>query len=92
MFDKPKARLVGGGHRQDRSLYQEEDTSSPAVAHSSVMSICAIAACEGKAAAVADIGGAFLNATMPKTGVKVLVRIKPTLSRRVIQAAIPPHN
>jgi hypothetical protein len=56
------------------------------------MSICAIAACEGKAAAVADIGGAFLNATMPKTGVKVLVRIEPTLSRRVIQAAIPPHN
>lgn len=80
MFEKLKARLVAGGHRQDRSLYRDEDTSSPTVAHSSVMSVCAIAACEGRQVAVCDIGGAFLNAHMPADGVKVLVRIDATLS------------
>ncbi len=28
-FDKIKARLVGGGHRQKRYLYSETETSSP---------------------------------------------------------------
>ena len=31
-FDKLKARLVAGGHKQDRSLYTDESTSSPTVA------------------------------------------------------------
>ena len=79
-FDKLKARLVAGGHRQDRALYKDDETSAPTVAHSSVMSVCAIAACEGRLVAVCDIGGAFLNAEMPADGVKVLVRIDSTLS------------
>ena len=83
-FDKLKARLVAGGHRQDRSLYREEDTSSPTAAQCSVMSVCAIAASEGRQVACCDIGGAFLNANMPKDGVKVLVRIDRTLSEMLI--------
>lgn len=31
IFDKIKARFVGGGHRQDRSLYTESETSSPTI-------------------------------------------------------------
>ena len=34
-IDRMKARLVAGGHRQDRSLYKDQDTSSPTVALSS---------------------------------------------------------
>jgi hypothetical protein len=30
-FDKIKARLVGGGHRQKRYLYSETETSSPTI-------------------------------------------------------------
>jgi hypothetical protein len=54
-FDKLKARLVAGGHRQDRALYKDDDTSAPPVAHSSVMSVCAIAACEGRLVACATL-------------------------------------
>ena len=31
-FDKLKARLVAGGHQQDRSIYTKEETASPTVA------------------------------------------------------------
>jgi hypothetical protein len=44
MFDKLKARLVAGGHQQDRSVYSESDTSSPTVATEAVMMVAAIAA------------------------------------------------
>jgi hypothetical protein len=79
-FDKMKARLVAGGHRQDRTLYGDDDTTAPTAAHSSVMSVAAIAACENRSVAVCDIGGAFLNAKMPSGGVKVLVRVDKLLS------------
>jgi len=41
-FDKLKARLVAGGHMQDRSIY--DDNSSPTVSWTSVSLILAIAA------------------------------------------------
>jgi dihydroxyacetone kinase DhaKLM complex PTS-EIIA-like component DhaM len=50
---------------QDKSLY--EDLSSPTVSTSAVFAIIAIAAHEGRQAAVVDIGSAFLNAEMPKS-------------------------
>jgi hypothetical protein len=30
-LDRLKARLVGGGHRQDRSKYSEDETSAPTI-------------------------------------------------------------
>ena len=45
-FDKLKARLVAGGHMQDRSVYSQSDTSAPTVATEAVMMIAAIAAKE----------------------------------------------
>jgi hypothetical protein len=68
------------------------DLSAPTVSTSSVFTILAIAAHEGrKTAAVVDIGGAFLNAEM-KTGVPVhmnldrimsdmLIRLKPSYNK-----------
>jgi hypothetical protein len=46
-IDKIKGRVVAGGHRQDRSLFQDSEISSPTVAITSVLAMAAIAAHEG---------------------------------------------
>ena len=63
-FDKLKARLVAGGHRQDRTFYTEEDITSPTIATQSVFTIAAIAAEEERAVTTGDIPGAYLHADM----------------------------
>lgn len=59
-FEKYKARLVAGGHRQDRSLY--DDLSSPTVATQALLMVASIAATENRHVATLDISGAYLNA------------------------------
>jgi hypothetical protein len=61
-FDRWKARLAAGGHRQDKSQYP--DNSSPTVQTSSVMMELNIAAYEDRSIEVLDVKGAFLNATL----------------------------
>jgi hypothetical protein len=73
LFDKLKARLVAGGDQQDKSLY--ENLSAPTAATSSVFTVAAIAASEGRLVATMDIGGAFLNAKMDPSGVLVHMRL-----------------
>jgi hypothetical protein len=65
-FDKLKARLVAGGHMQDRSIYTMEDTSSPTASVTSIFLVAAIAAKEGRHVATIDYSGANLNARMKK--------------------------
>ena len=43
-FDKLNARLVAGGHQQDRSIYTKEETASLTVATASVFTCATIAA------------------------------------------------
>ena len=74
-FDKLKARLVAGGHRQDRALYEKCDTNAPTVHHSIVMSVIAIAAAEHRKIATIDIGGAYLLASRTTNLVKVHVKL-----------------
>jgi Reverse transcriptase (RNA-dependent DNA polymerase) len=81
-FEKLKARLVAGGDRQDKAMY--DDLSAPTVSTSSVFTILSIAAQEGRKAAVVDIGGAFLNAEM-KTVVPVHVRLDRAMSGLLIR-------
>ena len=76
-FDKYKARLVAGGDQQDKNLY--DYLSSPTVSMSAVLTIAAVCAYEERHAAVVDIGGAFLNASMT-TGVPVHMRLDKTMS------------
>jgi len=76
-FDKLKSRLVGGGNKQDRSLY--EDVSSPSVSTSAVFMVAAIAAAERRTVVTVDIAGAYLNAKMPDDS-NVLMRLDPTIS------------
>ena len=72
-FEKVKARLVAGGHMQDRSIYP--DLSAPTAAMSSVFAVAAIAAYESRGVHTIDITGAYLNADMHKTGIDVYMRI-----------------
>ena len=61
-FEKMKARLVAGGHRQDRSIYT--DTSSPTPNITSIFTVAALAADERRKVTTVDIGNAYLNAPM----------------------------
>ena len=70
-FEKLKARLVAGGHQQDRSLY--DDVSSPTVSKTALFINAAIAATERREVVTVDIGQAYLNADM--VGTKPLMRI-----------------
>jgi hypothetical protein len=90
VFDKIKARLVAGGHQQDRTVY--DDVSSPTAALTSVMMVAAIAAKEHRHVIAADIAGAYLNAEMKSANVlmqldrmqsQLLVRIDPTYKQYV---------
>jgi hypothetical protein len=80
-FEKLKARLVAGGHQQDKSTYQ--DVSSPTVATSAAFMIAALAAHEGRTVVTVDIAGAYLNASM--TGQMVLMRLDALMSAILIK-------
>lgn len=87
-FEKFKARLVAGGDQQDKGLY--ENLSSPTAATTSVLCVAAIAAAEGRAVMVMDIGGAFLNADISNTGIKVHMRLDRVLTAML--ATIAPEH
>jgi hypothetical protein len=53
--DKLKARLVGGGDCQDRSLYTRADTSSPTASTTAILIIAQLAAAEGRHVISLDI-------------------------------------
>lgn len=82
-FEKFKARLVAGGDQQNKGLY--ENLSSPTAASASVMAVAAIAAMERRHAVVIDIGGAFLNADMAPTGIKVHMRLDRIMTAMLLQ-------
>jgi hypothetical protein len=63
-FLKLKARLVAGGHQQNRLLY--EDVSSPTCSLHSLFLVSAIAAKENRVIATMDIASAYLNADMER--------------------------
>ena len=77
-FDKLKARLVAGGHLQDREIYN--NGSSPTLSTSSLFILSTIAS-RGKCIAAIDFPGAFLNSTMPAEGDHVvLIRLNKFLT------------
>ena len=62
-FDKLKARLVAGGHQQNRSIYTKEETASPTVGTASVFTCAAIAAHERRGGITMDLAAAFPKIT-----------------------------
>ena len=79
-FDKLKARLVAGGHMQDRSVYSQSDTSAPTVATEAVMMVAAIAAKEQRHVITVDIGGAFLRGKFKDGSDPVVMRLEKELA------------
>lgn len=82
-FERFKARLVAGGDQQDKRIY--ENLSSPTAATTSVLTVAAIAAAEERHVIVIDIGGAFLNADMAPTGIKVHMRLDRIMTAMLLQ-------
>ena len=78
-FDKLKARLVAGGHQQNRSVYTKEETSSPTVATASVFTCATIAAHERRRVITMNIAAAFLNADI-LPGKPVYMKLDPVMS------------
>ena len=70
VFEKLKARLVAGGHLQDRTVY--DNGGSPTATTSSVFLVATLAAHEGRAVGKIDFPGAFLNAAMPEDDSKTV--------------------
>jgi len=75
---KLKSRFVGGGHKQDRSVYDPEETSSPTASNAAVYSVAAIAAHEGRKVRTMDVGSAYLNASLER---EVYMSIKANLAK-----------
>ena len=82
-FDRFKARLVAGGDMQDKTLY--DNLSSPTASTTSVLTVAAIAAAEGRHAITIDIGGAFLNADLAPTGITVHMRLDKVMTALLVQ-------
>ena len=80
--DKVKARLVGGGDRQDRAQYTRSETSAPTCSITGTLARIALAQAEGEEVVVTDISCAYLNARMPKTNPDkiVIMRIDPYIT------------
>ena len=72
---KLKARLVAGGHMQDRDLYEEGQITSPTASTPAVFILAALAAHESRHVWTCDIGTAYLNAKMPDDAPKQLMRL-----------------
>ena len=78
-FEKMKARLVGGGNHQDRAIYTE--TSSPTPNITSIFTVAALAANEGRHIRTADIGNAYLNASMDDKDKPVYMKLNREVSK-----------
>jgi len=82
-FEKFKARIVAGGDQQDKTLY--DDLASPTVVTAHVFALAGLAAKEDRLIATVDIGGAYLNADMTASGVKVHMRLDPTMTKILVK-------
>lgn len=80
-FDKLKSRLVGGGHMQDRSIY--DNISSPTCDLMSVFMVFCMAAAEKRIIVTADIPTAYLNADMGDTD--LYMRIPKELASMLVE-------
>ena len=72
-IDKIKGRVVAGGHRQDRSLFNDNEISSPTVALTSVLAMASLAARDSHYVMTLDHKAAYLNATMEGPMVEMML-------------------
>ena len=75
---------MAGEDQQDKKLYEDFFLSSPTASTTSILSVAAIAACEGMLVTVMDIGGASLNANIISTCIKVHMRLNRVLTDKFV--------
>jgi histone deacetylase 1/2 len=80
-FERLKARLVAGGHEQDRTVY--DDVSSPTVSLPSTLMVVALAAKEHREVVVVDIAGAYLNAALKNK--EIFMKLDPIQSKLLVK-------
>ena len=80
---KIKSRYVARGDRQKRDLYIGEDLSATTADCLSVYTVIAIAASERRHVMAADIGGAYLNASMSDDSPPVHIVIEPRIAEMI---------
>jgi hypothetical protein len=76
-LDVLKSRFVAGGHRQNRSIYSENELSSPTVSLAAVYVTANIGAMEARKFLSMDVGSAYLNAEIKRD---VYMRIESSLA------------
>lgn len=89
-FEKWKARLVAGGHMQNREEYTYSETSSPTVSATSILTVASIAAKEGRKTATIDFTAAYLNAKMGDER-EILMRLSKE-SSKVLCLLVPAYR
>ena len=82
-FDKLKARLVAGGHMQQRDEYRKDDITSPTVSLCAMYMTAAIAAMEGREVATADVGSAYLKAPLNR---EIHMMLEPKLAAMLAES------
>ena len=78
--DKTKARIVGGGHQQDRTLYP--DSNSPTASITSIFVETSVSAKRKKKVVSLDIGSAYLNSFQLNT---VYMNLDKELSKIIVE-------
>ena len=80
--EKWKARIVTDGSMQDKTLYQQQDISSPTVQLHSIFTLASIAAAEGLKVKTMDVAQAYLNADMPRN---IYVSLDPKVAKILVE-------
>jgi hypothetical protein len=81
-IEKWKARTVTDGSMQDKSLYQQQDISSPTVQLHSIFTLASIAAAEGLKIKTMDVAQAYLSADMPRS---IYVSLDPKVAKILVE-------
>jgi len=85
-FKELKARLVGGGHLQDRSIYKENETSSPTPDTTHLFILFLLGGKPGFHVVSGDVKAAYLNAPIMK---EVFIRLDPIVSSILVNVDEP---
>ena len=88
-FEKLKARLVAGGHRQHRGSYDEDETAAPTCTMSSIFMLAALASRTGEHVIGIDVPGAYLNATPSK---KIHMRLDRDMTAMYVELVPSAHD
>ena len=83
--DKVKVRLVAGGHKQDRSLFVDKNTSSPTLHLEHLFVEMAMAQAKKPFRTSLDIGAAYLNVPVEESEVNIYMRIEPKLADKLCE-------